>query len=195
MASSSSIPVERKHSRLLKAFEAQQLHHRNRRLESLDRRRRRLSPSEYNHPSEWRRAASEISSIPLSNCHMVMWSGSISIGSPPQHFWVDFDTGSADIWVPSSECDNTCDAFPNWNRYDDSLSTTHMTPPGDSLSASGHFDAIYQDGESVRTFLLRVCVCVCVCGRLAIHSSIHSSILSCYFVGPRRLCTRLVDIG
>ncbi|KAI0356590.1 protease [Trametes cingulata] len=65
------------------------------------------------------------------------WAGTISIGTPPVAFLVDFDTGSSDLWVPSSSCDK-CGLH---QTYDPSLSST-------AASRNGTFEIEYGDGSS-----------------------------------------------
>ena len=70
----------------------------------------------------------------------VEWTGSITIGSPAQKFVVDFDTGSSDLWVPSSTCkSSTCSKK---NTYAASKSSS-------SKKETGTFQIEYGDGSTV----------------------------------------------
>ncbi|KIL71701.1 hypothetical protein M378DRAFT_189089 [Amanita muscaria Koide BX008] len=68
------------------------------------------------------------------------WAGAISIGTPNQDFLVDFDTGSSDLWVASSSCnDSICQSK---KKYDAKSSST-------SHAESGTFSIHYGDGSTV----------------------------------------------
>ncbi|KAH6566055.1 hypothetical protein BASA62_006949 [Batrachochytrium salamandrivorans] len=54
--------------------------------------------------------------------------GSISLGTPPQNFLVQFDTGSANLWVPSTRCPDL--GCINHARFDATLSSTWNSVPG-----------------------------------------------------------------
>ncbi|KAJ7666081.1 acid protease [Mycena polygramma] len=70
----------------------------------------------------------------------VEWAGTISIGTPAQNFLIDFDTGSSDLWVPSSACNSS--SCSSHSQYTASSSST-------GAMKDGKFAILYGDGSSV----------------------------------------------
>ncbi|KAF8626441.1 hypothetical protein AX15_004875 [Amanita polypyramis BW_CC] len=68
------------------------------------------------------------------------WTGIAFVGTPPQQFIVDFDTGSSDLWIPSIECKTSSCA--NKRLYNSSWSSTSKNQPG-------QFSIRYGDGSNV----------------------------------------------
>jgi len=69
----------------------------------------------------------------LDNRLNLEYAGPISIGSPGQPFNMLFDTGSANLWVPSAECSPKSVACHHHHRYNASASSTFV-PDGRRFS-------------------------------------------------------------
>ncbi|KAI9438022.1 acid protease [Lactarius indigo] len=69
------------------------------------------------------------------------WYGSISVGTPATTFTVNFDTGSSDMFLPSSTCDSSCNGHILYNSSESSTSYNLEAAP---------FFLQYGDGSAVR---------------------------------------------
>ncbi|XP_017034057.1 lysosomal aspartic protease [Drosophila kikkawai] len=61
---------------------------------------------------------------PLSNFDNYQYYGNISIGTPPQYFMVQFDTGSSNLWIPSVNC--TSAGCYDHQTYNQTASSTYQ---------------------------------------------------------------------
>jgi hypothetical protein len=66
---------------------------------------------------------SKTGSVVINDYENSQYYGEISIGTPAQFFNVIFDTGSADLWVASKQCDRSCGLH---SKYDSGKSSTYV---------------------------------------------------------------------
>jgi len=102
--------------------------------------------SKYNlNPSRTRRQTTD----ELNNFDDAQYYGLVSLGTPPQPFQLLFDTGSSNLWVPSSKCNTGIEAglaCENHNQYDSDTSSTYV-PNGQP------FEIQYASGQSISGYL------------------------------------------
>lgn len=79
--------------------------------------------------------------LPLTDDAGQLWHGTISVGTPPVNYTVDFDTGSSDLFLPGPNCTKNCDGH---TVYDPSKSSTSTALSGAT------FELDYGDGSSVK---------------------------------------------
>ncbi|KAI0292907.1 acid protease [Russula brevipes] len=79
-------------------------------------------------------------SDPLTDDQNSLWFGNITIGTPSVSFTVQFDTGSSDLFVPSSTCGSTCSGH---TKYDTNASST-------SQNLGKTFSATFGDNSNAR---------------------------------------------
>ncbi|XP_008538492.2 pregnancy-associated glycoprotein [Equus przewalskii] len=79
-------------------------------------------PFRLTHKLLHKHADSGVAFEPMRNYLDIAYMGIISVGTPPQEFQVIFDTGSADLWVPSIYCSSP--ACSNHNTFNPLRSST-----------------------------------------------------------------------
>ncbi|KAF8101397.1 hypothetical protein N665_0206s0073 [Sinapis alba] len=78
--------------------------------------------------------------VSLSNFKNVVFYGEVSVGTPPQHFNVVFDTGSSNFWIPSTLW-STQTTYPH-QKFNAKASKTYFP-----VSGRKEYDFRYASGE------------------------------------------------
>ncbi|KAG2040257.1 aspartic peptidase domain-containing protein [Suillus americanus] len=103
-------------------------------------------------PSSTKRAG-VLGSDPLINNANNSWYGIIKVGTPPQAFSVEFDTGSSDLFLPGPSCGASCSGHKIYNPHSSSsseaLGKVFKLKYGDNSTVTGNQ---YKDTVSLAGF-------------------------------------------
>ncbi|KAJ6659450.1 hypothetical protein lerEdw1_018684 [Lerista edwardsae] len=103
--------------------------------------------------------AAQVANEPLLNFLDTEYYGTIYVGTPPQKFTVVFDTGSANLWIPSVYCSSP--ACQNHQRFNPSLSSTYRSTQQSvsirygtgSMEGVFAYDTVMLDAEEKERFV------------------------------------------
>uniref|UniRef100_A0A915LVU1 Peptidase A1 domain-containing protein n=1 Tax=Meloidogyne javanica TaxID=6303 RepID=A0A915LVU1_MELJA len=108
-----------------------------------EKRKKRLAR---NAPKEQRAWSTNVAAAEPKRQSYTQYYGKIEIGSPPQRFNVLFDTGSSNLWIPCSNCNNTACIQHNSFKCSNSSTCSHtgksFTINYGTGSATGEFLAM-----------------------------------------------------
>ena len=88
--------------------------------------RSRMIPGSFTRMAKTNNLGSAPHEVTLNNLMDLQYYGPIEIGTPPQVFHVCFDTGSSNLWVPSSKCHKNNVACKTHKRYAARESSTYQ---------------------------------------------------------------------
>lgn len=91
------------------------------------------------------RRGSNLDPIAARSRMNIAYFGVIEIGTPPQNFTVCYDTGSADLWVPSAQCNDI--ACVTHEQYDPSASSSSLL--NDTRQGVPGFEIAYGSGAAL----------------------------------------------
>lgn len=75
-------------------------------------------------------AVAPLRDIVMSNNRELEFLAEIKIGTPAQSFWLDPDSGSADLWVKGADCTSSSCGGSSRTRYNQGKSSTYKDTPG-----------------------------------------------------------------
>ncbi|KAA1468964.1 acid protease [Dentipellis sp. KUC8613] len=78
--------------------------------------------------------------VVLQDENNTVWAGTLAIGTPPKEYAIDFDTGSADLFLPGKTCGDSC---ADRQRFDPAASSS-------AKDLKKTFALTYGDGSQVK---------------------------------------------